>query len=192
MRLIRENNGKKMNNSYRVTIKVRNANLLRAIENSGNKVGVKFCEKVGISYITLNDLINLQKKPVYKNGDWLDDVIKLCVFLNVMPCKLFDQDQMDMGLNKNSSSFDSNLAEIKSLSMDENKLQIKVDEVLSKLTPQEEDVVKKRFGLHSEEKTKSMLAEEMGLSITRITQIEEKALRKLRHPKFSSYLEQFE
>ncbi len=180
-----------MNNSYRVTIKVRNANLLRAIEKSCNKVGKEFCNKVGINYLQLNDLINLKRNPTDKNGDWIDTVVKLCVFLNVMPCMLFDEDQMNMNIGKNSSEFDSNLNQIKQLSIDEKSLQLTVDKIIGNLTPREEKVIIARFGLDCEEKTLQAIGDDLNVSKDRIRQIEQKALHKLRHPKNSIELKKF-
>jgi len=55
--------------------------------------------------------------------------------------------------------------------------------VLSTLTPREERILRKRFGVgHGEEWTLQQLAEEYGLSRERIRQIQNRALLKLRHP----------
>ncbi len=72
------------------------------------------------------------------------------------------------------------------------KLQEQIDKILSELTPREEQVIRKRFGIG--EKTDHTL-EEVGklFNVTRerIRQIEAKALRKLKHPSRSQILRSF-
>ena len=71
-------------------------------------------------------------------------------------------------------------------------LREKMDEVLSTLTPREEKVLRLRFGF-DDGRTRTL--EEIGaffnLTRERIRQIEEKALRKLRHPSRSKKLKEF-
>ncbi len=67
-----------------------------------------------------------------------------------------------------------------------------VDKVLQTLTPKEERVIRKRFGIGEED---SATLEEVGVEFDvtreRIRQIESKALRKLRHPARSRWLRSF-
>lgn len=180
-----------MNHSYRVTVKVRNANLLNAIEKSGLKNRKEFCVAAGISYSFLNELINLKAKPIDINGDYKPEIINLCVFLNVMPCKLFDEDQMYMRLENNVFSFDNSLAQITQLSIDQKKLQIVVESILDGFTQNEQRVISARFGLNTNEKTLKEIGDDFGISSERVRQIEIKALRKLRHPRNSIVLKEF-
>ena len=68
------------------------------------------------------------------------------------------------------------------------ELKKKVADILGSLTPREERVLRKRFGIGLE---KDYTLEEVGkeLSVTseRLRQIEAKALRKLRHPSRNAY-----
>ncbi len=70
------------------------------------------------------------------------------------------------------------------LEAERNKLTEQIIEVLHALTPREEEVIKMRFGIGTE---RDHTLEEVGrhLSITRerVRQIEEKAMKKLKHPK---------
>jgi hypothetical protein len=66
-----------------------------------------------------------------------------------------------------------------------------IDSVLSTLTPREERVIRKRFGLGFPLQTLGEMGHNEGLSGERIRQIEGKALRKLRHPTRSKKLKWF-
>lgn len=75
---------------------------------------------------------------------------------------------------------------------DQALLKQKLPEILSKLTPREQRVLELRFGLnngisHTLEET----GREFHVNRERIRQIEARALRKLRHPRFSGQLKDF-
>lgn len=58
-----------------------------------------------------------------------------------------------------------------------------ISKALSLLSPKEEHIIIRRFGLHgSDEKTLSEIGQEFGVTADRIRQIEARAIRKLRHP----------
>ena len=79
---------------YRVNVKVRNARLLRAIENAGYQPGGIFAAKVGISYGNhLVPYINLKKSPYDEDGELRPCAEKICVFLNCMPSELWSEEQ---------------------------------------------------------------------------------------------------
>lgn len=64
-----------------------------------------------------------------------------------------------------------------------NMLKDKIDEVLKLLTPREEEVIRRRYGLDDgKPKTLEEVGKEFNVTRERIRQIEAKALRKLRHP----------
>ncbi len=63
---------------------------------------------------------------------------------------------------------------------------------LRTLTPREAEVLIKRFGLDNGEiKTLEIIGKEMNITRERVRQIEEKALRKLRHPNRSKHLKDY-
>lgn len=57
-----------------------------------------------------------------------------------------------------------------------------VGRVLEMLTPREEHIVRERFGFNGLKRTLADVADEQGVSVERIKQIEGKAIRKLQHP----------
>jgi RNA polymerase primary sigma factor len=71
----------------------------------------------------------------------------------------------------------------------QNLVRVKVEEVLSTLTPREARILRLRFGLQNgHSHTLEEVGQKFGLTRERIRQIESKALRRLRHPKRSRRL----
>ena len=68
----------------------------------------------------------------------------------------------------------------------------KIDEVLSTLTPRENEVIRRRYGLDDgKPKTLEEVGKEFNVTRERIRQIEAKALRKLRNPMRAKKLRDF-
>lgn len=65
------------------------------------------------------------------------------------------------------------------------------DDVLATLTPREEETLKLLYGYNSEQLNEDEVAEHFNITVNRISQIEAKALRKLRHPSRSKKLYPF-
>ena len=71
------------------------------------------------------------------------------------------------------------------------ELKTVVTRVLASLTPREERVLRKRFGIGVEESTGEEIGKEFSLTRGRIYEIEGKALRKLKHPSRSRRMKGF-
>ena len=75
---------------------------------------------------------------------------------------------------------------------DHKELQAKVEEVLKTLTPREEEVLRRWFGIGKlRNETSQEIAPDLEVTSVRIDQIGAKALRKLRHPSRSRRLKVF-
>jgi len=58
---------------YRLTIKVRNARLLRAIERVGHRPGARLADLIGIDYAhDLLGYLNLSRSPINRDGTLRD------------------------------------------------------------------------------------------------------------------------
>jgi RNA polymerase primary sigma factor len=71
----------------------------------------------------------------------------------------------------------------------ESDMKKQIDRILSSLTPKEEQIIRKRFGIGEDEpRTLEEVGLEFDVTRERIRQIEAKAIRKLRHPSRSKWL----
>ncbi|MFH0933530.1 MAG: sigma-70 family RNA polymerase sigma factor [Nitrospirota bacterium] len=74
----------------------------------------------------------------------------------------------------------------------EEDMKKQIDKILSSLTPKEEKIIRKRFGIgENEPRTLEEVGLEFDVTRERIRQIETKAIRKLRHPSRSKRLRTF-
>lgn len=176
---------------YRVTVKVRNNNLLRAIAEAGHEPGQKFAEIVGANYASLNDLINMTRSPLAaRTGEPLPWVDRLCAFLNKPFRELFCDEQLT-ALETNKAERElapkqlkqliSNFEQadpIRALEMESAFKRLNMD----RLSGRGQEVLRMRFGFDGPEMTLVEVAEHFGVTQERIRQIEAKALRQLRHP----------
>ena len=180
---------------YRIQIKVRNANILRLMENRGIKTVAELCRLTSTSQQTIGNILNLKLSPVFtgraNTGDWLPCVVKLCEFFGKLPADLFSQEQMTP-LAKNAGSTDVGFEEITNLiggySEDPSALlEIKdrdkmLSNALETLTDREQEIINLRHGLNGEAHTLKEVGMLLGVTGARIREIEARALRKLRHP----------
>ena len=182
---------------YRVTVKVRNNRLLKAIEEVGGTPGQKWCDENGLGYSRVNDLINMTSSPMQKDGELFRDAARLCEVLNKLPEDLWSNAQL-YPLERNFSEIALDYAQVVALLPPEEQVCLPdfsgienqertrlVDEALSTLTEREEKVLRMRF---HEEMTLDNVAKELGVTRERIRVVEHKALLKLRHPSRASKL----
>ena len=100
---------------YRVRITVRNARLLRAIENAGHRPGQQFAALVGIEYGSeLLPYLNLTRSPINREGLLRVCAWALCDYLKASPSDLWSDTQLK-AIKRNSSSFDFDAARLHDL-----------------------------------------------------------------------------
>lgn len=173
---------------YRVRISVRNARLLRAIEQAGHRPGAQFAEEVGISYSgALLPYFNLTRSPLTPDGLLRECAWALCDFLNASPSDLWSDAQLQP-LARNHSTIELDADNVQALvggaPVDPLRLATQaqagriIEDAIDSLTEREAYVIRERF---FSETTLADLSERIGLTRERVRQIEKKALRKLRH-----------
>ena len=176
---------------YRLTIKVRNNRLLKAIEATGGTPGGKWCAANGLGYARVNDLVNMTSSPLTSEGALHRDAARLCEVLGKLPEDLWSNEQL-YPLERNFSEMEMDHAQVVALLPQEQQSYLPdfsefereqtkalVSKVVSTLTPREQDVIRMRF---EDELLLDECASRLGVTRERVRQIEQKALRKMRHP----------
>ena len=182
---------------YRVTVKARNNRILTAIEEFGGEVGAKWCQENGLSYVTINNLINMTISPIKVNGDFKDCAKKLCEVLGKDRFDLWSVDQL-VPLEKNHSEFEVSGEELKKIigrddvmyiqdfnEVDDERVSVMLEKALHGLRDKERAVIEMLF---YEEKSVSEVGSFLGITGSRVLQIQTNAIRKLRHHKITDAL----
>ena len=180
-------------NDYRVTVKVRNNRILKAIEAVGGTPGGKWCAANGLCYVRLNSLINMTISPIsQKSGGLIPAAARLCEVVNCLPEDLWSNEQL-YPLESNFTEIEmshESMLEMLSESRDSSYLQDfesverqqqtdALNDALGSLTAREAEVIRQRF---FEDLTLGAIGKRLGVTTERIRQIEAKGLRKLRRP----------
>ena len=120
----------------RIDFKLRNNNILKAIEEKGKSTGASLAKEIGISYVVLNDMINMQYKIYDRNGEYKDSVMKLCLYLNKMPDELFSEFQKENVLGTNKTFLEIEQEQIPLLTSygRSERIKIAINESLNSLT----------------------------------------------------------
>lgn len=192
---------------YRVTVKVRNNRILKAIEDSGGAPGAKWCQENGLSYGAVNMLINMTESPITSYGELRQVAQRLCDVTNKLPEDLWSNQQL-YPLEKNFSEMEMDNHQIESLIhnndqpfgvytalydsdvdhpaiIDQEQTSELINIALEALTPMQTKVIRMRF---FDDLTLEEIADQIGVSKERVRQIEQKALRRLRKPKNAGLL----
>lgn len=183
---------------YRVEVKVKNNNLLRKIEEAGYSSVGEFCRLNGnMNWAShIGELVNLKRSPLTHRGEFISIVHKICDLLMCLPEELFSEVQLTTALESNKRTMQVNEAEMRfmlenqseTLSLESqihhDRLPGKINEIMETLTPREAKVISMRFGLgeYEEAHMHHEIAKELEVSSNRVAQIEQKIMRKLRHP----------
>ncbi len=176
---------------YRLTIKVRNNRLLKAIESVGGTPGGKWCEENGLSYIRVNNLVNMTSSPLTAEGKLHRDAARLCDVLQKLPEDLWSNEQL-YPLERNFSEMEMDHAQVVALlpheqqsylpdfsEFEQAQTRALVSKAVSTLGQRAQEVIQMRF---TDELTYEECGKRLGITRERVRQIEAKALRVLRHP----------
>lgn len=176
---------------YRLTIKVRNNRLLKAIEAVGGTSGQKWCAANGLCYTQVNALINMTSSPLTKKGELHRNAAKLCEVLGKLPEDLWSNEQL-YPLEKNFSEMEMDYAQIVALlpqeqqsylpdfsELEQAQTKALLAKAIATLKPREQEVLRMRF---EDDLTLDECANRLDVTPGRVRQIEAKALRKMRHP----------
>jgi RNA polymerase primary sigma factor len=180
-----------MNKDYRLSIKIRNNNILVAIESAGYVCGQKLASLIGIQYQReLLGYVNLTFSPIDDEGNLLESAVKLCEFLKKMPYELWSNEQLTP-VEKNTSDIELSFDDISAFmpayeddalnKIEKQELKNSVDGLIGNLTPREAKIIRMRFGFGCDPMTLQEVGDQLGVTGTRIRDIEQRCFRKLRH-----------
>lgn len=179
---------------YRVTVRVRNNNILKLIEGKGVS-GTEVAKEIGMAYSTLSRYIQLRESPITAQGTVKQSAQRLCDYFGMMVEEVWSLEQLtpiECNIKEVEFSYQelTRLENISNpiLSLANDQLKEQMDVSLDKLDPREAMVLRLRFGLEGDVHTTKEIGDMLGITSTRIGQIEAKALRKLRHPSRSGVL----
>ncbi len=176
---------------YRVTVKVRNNRILKAIEALGGTPGQKWCVANGLTYNTVNDFINMVRGPLTPSGALKESAQELCDVLNKLPEDLWSNDQLyplerhmsDVELDRKEMTEFLPMAEQSYLpdfsDFEQRQVRSLLDKAIDTLSERHAKILRLRF---YDEITLDDAAKVLSVSRERARQIEEKALRLLRQP----------
>lgn len=175
-----------------VTIKVRNNRLKRRREELSLSAPA-FAAAVGISYGAYIELESLRASPLGADGDWREVVRKIADYHGLSPDELFPpvvraitQPKVTRELSgpevgRFISAHQQRAALPPSVLIEDAEQKQGLTRILAALGPQEQKVLRLRFGLDgSEEMRRSEVADRLGVSDGRVHQIESKALQRIR------------
>ena len=179
---------------YRVTVRVRNNNILKLIEGKGIS-GTEVAKDIGMAYSTLSRYIQLRESPIDAKGAVKQSAQRLCDYFGMLVEEVWSLEQLtpiECNIKEVEFSYQelTRLENISDpiLSLENDQLKEQMDVSLDKLDPREAMVLRLRFGLEGDVHTTKEIGDMLGITSTRIGQIEAKALRKLRHPSRSEVL----
>lgn len=178
---------------FRITVTVRNNNILRAAESLGMSLP-QLADHVGIRYEVLSALAAMRLSPLDgRTGAVRWQVERLCEKVGKTFDELFSEHQREaLDTNRSTAQISAEQAYALTSSMrapeePEDVVYLEqrravIDLALGRLTARERGVITRRNGLGEQPAmTLSEIGLEYDLSPERVRQIEAKALRKLRH-----------
>ena len=181
---------------YKVTVKIQQGRLLKAIENAGIASMSELARLVGTNPSIISDLVNFKLSPRTKEGGWRKPVVAICVLLNTQPSDLFPE-SMQIVKKSNSSAAYLSMEQIRSIALPMERsptIGIEFNEDLKNITDE--------LGLSDREMnilegcimgTTSYkdMGERIGVCGARIGSIKERILRKLRRGRNRDALEDY-
>lgn len=176
---------------YRLEIKIKNNLLYKAMIENGFDTVASLSNASGVDKGIIYRYLSLKETPLSMAGEWKKSFLTLADFLKRLPEDLYPKQHLTEPLRKNTAHTDISFGEMQCLfapstnphdvllASEQKRI---ITKVLSCLTKREHDVVVYRFGLGDDApKTLRDTGKVLKISTERTRQIENKAMRKLRH-----------
>jgi RNA polymerase sigma factor (sigma-70 family) len=179
----------------RIEARARNNILFHAIFDKWGSVSA-FCREYNFTQSTVGDLLNLKISPLQKRkNEYREFCVRLATALRFVPEELFPLELYK--IERPQRVYEISFAQLPSMmalkqlpapsdpekELINEEFKVALSAVLATLRPREVVVIKYLYGLDGfDEISANEVAILMDLSSTRVGQIKQKALRKLRHP----------
>ena len=178
---------------YRIKVSVRNNLLLSAIEKQGYESVAAFERASEIKLGRINGLVAMREAPINNYGEFTPNAKKVMEVLGAAPTDLWTEQQLTIRLKTNVGERAIDASLVQHLIEQRNKNDYLpspeddllaaetasiIHEVLHTLSPRERAILRERF---KEGLTHGETGELLGVTRTRVQQIECDALRKLRN-----------
>lgn len=188
-----------MSNNFKITLSIKPKHGIIYSYMRENNLTIKQLSKIiGVGSAWLGGVINFKIIPVKLDGE---STQKLLSYFGLQYSDLFPSESLKIISGEHQVSKEipkdrliqwtgEQFDELPTIEYrEDNLLDQKIEEILNTLNPREKEIIKLRFGLNgSNKKTYDSIAKSFGVTRVRIRQIEQKAIRKLRHPSRSNIL----
>jgi len=174
---------------YYATLRLQQGRLKQAMQDAGIESAAELARQSGVEPSQVGYLLNFRMSPRTKRGEWRSATKAICRALGAAPSEVFPE-HLDHEIPTNQIGAYVEHAQLSGGNavqqigpgdrLEQAELEQTIDEVLGTLTARERRVLKARFWENREQKD---IARDYGLSKSAIYLAENRALRKLRHPK---------
>jgi len=170
---------------YVAQIKIKNGPMLRAMRRRGFMSANALAKAAGVNPGDVGLYLAL-KRPAYKaDGDYHPTIIKIAQTLRTMPCDLFPPQHLERPLKISDGEIDLSFDEVREIvqrstpeiAMIETDNKKLLEGFIRKLPERQKSIIEARML----NKTLHEIAEDMDRSTDRVRQLEQKAVRMLRH-----------
>lgn len=172
----------------RLEARIRNNRLWHVIHVEHGTVAA-FCETHGLEQSRVGELLNLKCSSLRKDGTYIAMAVRLATIAKMLIEDLFppalyetpaESVAMEIPMSALSSATRAALV-YNAPEPDDLAARLAVHAALRSLKPQEERVVKMRFGIDGPQMTLTEVGAQIGVSKERVRQIEHRAIRSLRY-----------
>ena len=181
---------------YELRLQIRNGLMLSAMRRNGYDTAAQLSRDCGVQQVTIGKYLSLKRTLYDHNGNLRSDIIKIAETLNENPMDLVPENhwfdpiiqseiragvscsQMRMLANKSMSSLTEDPAHLLEILESESRDVFADILKIGRLTRREEYVMRLRF---IENKTLEEIGKNIGITRTRVMQIEQNATWKLRN-----------
>ena len=177
---------------YRIDIRVKNGLLMAMMERQGIVTVADLSRRTGIHQTQLGYIANLTQPGRTRNGEWRAPVLKVAEILSCLPEDIIPSQHEWHPLTKRTAQVYVGLEEISRLIAPEDTPELyyqnkeiaeNLNFCVDSLEARHRQVVVRKYGLDGDPpELLSEIARDMDLSRTRVGQMFEESIRKLRHP----------